>query len=369
MKWFKRLKKRRILGLLLVIFFLFLFLFRSQDYMKEYMVSNVSVQESFDKKLKWYSFHFQLEGKEFFASFPSSYQHKKKLVHHVEVYRKEDTICIVPEGTFSFSPLCIQKEEPISFYLLNDKEILPENYFKEIKREERTFGNIKIYHLNQHKYFLWNYKGFYVIDENGEKEISLFSNDVYNVPLLLPVDKYLVLADYESSYVFRKFYIVNSKNNKVQELSLEQELSFDSYFLGTYQKKAYLVDKKNKLEYEINPKRLLIDKITNNSQGKILVNGVWESSSMIRLANEEKEFTTGAPITYSLEDGTLYQIIHDYKIKISHQRVKDIVFHDASLVYYLVDDQLYYYTPNEGEVLVLSNFEWNFNYKNMIFVF
>ena len=333
------------------------------------MVSQVFVQETFDKKLKWYSFRFQVEDKEFFVSFPSSYQYKKKLVRHIEVYKEDDTICIVPEGAFSYSPLCIQKGEPISFYLLTNKEILPESYFKEIKSEEKTFGNIKIYHLNHRKYFLWNYRGFYVIDEKGEQEISLFSNDVYNVPLLFPVDNYLLLADYESSYIFHKFYVLHTKTNKVKELSLEHEMSFDSYFLGTYQKKAYLVDKKNKMKYEISPKRLLVNKMTNNQQGKILVNGEWESTSMIQLVNAEKKFTMNLPITYSIEENTLYQIINGYKIRISYQNVKDIVASDGVLVYYLVGDQLYYYSPLEGEVLVLANFEWNFNYKNMIFVF
>lgn len=369
MKWWKRLKKRRVVGLCLVLVFLFCFLLRSKEYKTEYMVSGVAVQEHYDKKNKWYSFEFKVEDKEFFVSFASSYKHKRKLVKNIQTYQQKDTICIVPEGILSFYPLCIQEDEPISFHLVKDKDILPETYFKEIKSDAKTYQNLKIYHLNHHKYFIWNYKGFYVIDEKGEKEISLFSNDVYNVPLLFSVDKYLLLPDYESSYEFQKFYVINSKNNKVQELNLKKELPFDSYFLGEDHKKAYLVDKKNKIEYEINPKRLETKKVTSLNQGKILVDGEWESVSMVNLMSNEKKFTTSNPSSYLLEENTLYQVINNQKVRLSNQSVKEIVSSDASIVYYLVGDRLYYYSPEAGEVLVLSNFEWNFNYKNMIFVF
>ncbi len=49
--------------------------------------------------------------------------------------------------------------------------------------------------------------------------------------------------------------------------------------------------------------------------------------------------------------------------------VKEIVYSTEDTVYYLEGDTLYYYNDSDGEVLVISNFEWNFNYKNMIFIF
>ena len=38
-------------------------------------------------------------------------------------------------------------------------------------------------------------------------------------------------------------------------------------------------------------------------------------------------------------------------------------------IYYLKDDELYHYNPIEGEELLLSYFEWNFNLENMIFIY
>ncbi len=291
-------------------------------------------------------------------------------MEEVEVKQKEDTICIFPKGKhFSFFPLCMQGEEYVSYHLIEDEEIIPKDMRMEIENKETTYQQLKLYHLNNRTFFVWNYKGFYVIDSKKQQEITLFSNDVYNIPLTTQVDKYLVIADYNSKFILQKFYVINSQNKSVKELSLEKELSFESYFLGTINKKAYLVDKKNKKEYEIYPKRLLIENVTNNNQGKIFVEDAFEPISMTSLVTAEKTFTYALIVDYKIENNTLYAIHAHHQTKLSNKKVKDIVYKEGDTVYYLVEDKLYYYTPSEGEVLVMSNFEWNFNYKNMIYVF
>lgn len=365
----KKVNTKRIIGVILVGFILLIVSFRSKSYEIVYTRDAVSVVESYSKKDKLYTFLFQIGEKEFFATFKGKYKHAKKFVDKVVVNEKDNTICILPEGAFSFFPICMKNDEYVSFHLIQDDELVPATWHKDIEDEERTFGNLKIYHLNQHKYYVWNYKGFTVIDEKSVREISLFQEDIYNIPLGIQVDKYILLADYSSKYEFNKFYVIHSKNNKVRELVTERNLPFDSYFLGVNGKKAYFVDKKNKLEYEIYPKRLLINKVTNNNQGKILVNGEWESISMTHLVTDEKKFSSSNQVSYVLDRNTLYSVFGKYKTKLSDKNVKEIVFSDATTVYYLVEDKLYYYNSSEGEVLVLSNFEWNFNYKNMIYIF
>ena len=366
---FKKLKKRRVVGVLFLLFILLCFCLRSKSYEITYTRDGVTIIERYSKKEKLYTFLFQVEEKEFFVTFESKYKHSKKLVKKVNVYEKDDVVCIIPEGSLSFFPLCLENGEYVSYHLIEDYDLVPENWYKEFETQKRTFGNIKIYNLNHHKYFIWNYKGFYVISEKGEKEISLFQEDIYNIPLGVQVDKYLLLADYSSKYEFNKFYVINSKNNKVKEIVLEKEIPFDAYFLGVNGKKAYFVDKKNKMEYEIYPKRLVIHKVTNNNQGRILVDGEWQSTSMTSIVTNEKTFTDSNKLSYVLENNVLYSVVDKYKTKLSTKEVKEIVFYNAATVYYLVGDQLYYYNDSDGEVLVLSNFEWNFNYKNMIFVF
>ncbi len=366
----KKIKKKKVILFFLFLIFISYLLFRSKNYEIHYTLDAVSITESFNKKEKMYSYLFKVNDKEFFVTLKNKYVRSKKLIDSIEIKEEENTICIFPHShVFDFYPLCYQDDELISYHLIEKEDFIPSEYYKEINNEEKKYENLNIYSLNNKTYFLWNYTGFYKISDAEIKSISLFNEDVYNIPLAIRVGDTILIADYESKYVFHKFYVVNTKNNKVKELHLENELSFESYFLGATKKNAYLVDKKNKKEYEINPKRMLIHNITNKNKGRILLEDKWESMSMNTLVNTEMRFTHLETVQYKLENDTLYSVVNEYQTKLSNKKVKEIISYDDTTVYYLVDDQLYYYNTVDGEVLVISNFEWNFNYKNMIYIF
>ena len=219
------------------------------------------------------------------------------------------------------------------------------------------------------KYYLWNYTGFYVITKDSTKEIKIFNNDYYNIPLTAMVGNYLVIANYDEKYNFSKFYVIDTIKDKVRELKLEEEISYNSYFLGTYANQLYLMDRKNRVEYEINPKKLKIDSVTKQEQGIILNEDEWETVGMQSLVSNEKKFTHKLLTSYKIENGILYKVQENYKTKISNQNVKEIVLYNENFVYYLVEDNLYAYNDKDGEKLVINNFEWNFNYQNMIYIF
>ena len=54
---------------------------------------------------------------------------------------------------------------------------------------------------------------------------------------------------------------------------------------------------------------------------------------------------------------------------VTNKEVKDIVKQDNEYVYYLVDDKLYVYSDEFGEILLLDYFELTFNYSNLIYIF
>ena len=370
MKLWKRVRKRRVFGLFFILAVFLYSCLHSKNYEVEYDINDVYIKESYLKKKKLYTFLFQVEGQEFVSVFENKYLYDKQLVEEIEVKKKENILCIIPTSKkFSFTPLCKENGNLISYHLIQDRDVIPDNFYKDVAFSEEEYKNLKLYQLNNKKYFLWIYKGFDIIDSKEKQEISLFTNDVYSIPISLQVNDYILLADYSSKYEFSKFYVIDSKTNKIREVNLEEALSFDTYFLGAYEKKAYLVDKKKQKEYEIYPKRLLFSSITNNGKGKILVDGEFTSVSMLSLSNKEQIFTYDDWMTYLLEQETLYQKVFDYKIKVSNKKIKEIVWVDHDTVYYISEDSLYYYNLYEGEVLVMKNFEWNFNYKHMIFVF
>ncbi len=358
-----KLKKKIILFVFFFFVLVFFFLFHSRNYEIEYNRDSVQVEERFMKKEKVYEFIFHYNEKDFIQRIPNSYISSKKLVKSIEIKEVEEAICLIPSSKkLNMTPVCLKDNEQLSPHLVlkeEETEIHPQD----------TYENITIYNLNQKSYLLWNYKGFYKIDSKKKENISLFENDTYSLSLVEQVGNYLILADYDQKYEFQKFYVLNSKNGKIKELSLKEALPFDSYFLGVFKNKAYLIDKKNKQEYKINPKKLEIEKISKKNIGKLYTNNAWESLSMDILASNEKKFTYDKWISYQVENNTLYAIINTYKVKLSNQKVKEIVYFEEDTVYYLVEDKLYCYNPEDGEIVLLSNFEWNFNYKNMVFIF
>ncbi len=363
-------KKYKIIFFLLFLFFFCFIVFHAHNYQVTYIKNGISITEEYHKKQKRYSFTFTVDGEDFFTSLEGKYSVFKKIVKDIEIKQTEDTICILPKSDkVAFYPLCKKNQEGISFYLINQEPFLSMWEKQELSSNEQTYNTTTFYNLNHHKFCIWNYKGFDCISEEEQKTISLFSNDVYNIPLSIQIDQYIVMADYNEKYEFNQFYVMNTKKNQIKKLSLEKIASFDAYFLGQYKHKVYFMDKKNKKEIELVPKKLTTKEISTSTKGSILQNGKWETSTLISLANKNQTFTYDTTTHYELENETLYKVQGQYKTKITEQSVKEIIKQEEDVVYYLVKDQLYSYDEFNGEVLLLKNNEWNFNYQNMIYIF
>lgn len=358
-----------IISLLIILFIFYIFL-HSKNYEIMYNINSVEITENYDKTNKIYKFLFKVNEKEYIVQLENKYLRKKKLINKVEIKEYDNTTCIIPESKkLKLYPLCYQNDEQLSYHLIEKKDLLPSEYYKNISSEKSKYNNVKINYLNNKKYYIWNYKGFYVIDGKKNQTINIFDDDIYNIPLSYKINNNILLADYNSKYNFNKFYLIQTKNNKIKEINTDKELSFEAYILGSYKNKVYFMDKKNKKEYEINTKKLSINNMTKSNKGKTLEKDEWKEISINKLSTEEYLFTSFKPYDYQIVNNKLYLIIDNHKIKISNNDVKEIVQIDGETVYYIVNDKLYYYNYIDGEVLIMSYFEWNFNYKNMIYIF
>ena len=101
-----------------------------------------------------------------------------------------------------------------------------------------------------------------------------------------------------------------------------------------------------------------------------MIENEWQKLELSDL-NKEIKFKKDTVYNYEVINNKLYisYLGGNNKIQISKLKVKDIVYIDNDVVYYLVDDKLYMYDKLYGEVLLLNYFEWNFNYKNMIYIY
>ena len=123
-------------------------------------------------------------------------------------------------------------------------------------------------------------------------EIKLFDKDIYDIPLATKINEYILIPDYEQEYSFNRIYIINTENNKVDKWKLKYEISFDSYLLGINDKSVFILDKKNKREYELVPhKKKMRIVATKNRQAVMYNNGEIVKESMKSLLNNPHQFT------------------------------------------------------------------------------
>lgn len=360
-----------LLSLLLILFYA---IFHVRNYEKTYEQNGFQIKESYHKKEKSYTFEITKEEKAWSFVVEHKYQTKKKLINEINLVENDSASCIIPKsGKLTIYPQCLKENELIDFHLVEEslKEQIGLEYFKTEETKKESFEKIDIKSLDDNTYYIWNYKGFYKINKEDKKTISLFEKDIYNIVNVAQVKNYLLIPDYDASYYFNKFYIINMKNGKTNTWDIKDSIYFDGYYLGSHKNSLFYVDKKTKIEWEIVPKKKKMRKVgTEEKDGKILKNGEWEKISLNKLVNNTISFEEAKKYHYEIAEG-LYRIynVSNVKVKISNKEVKEIITEKDGKVYYIAGDSLYYYSIETGEVEIMSYFEWNFNYKNMIFIY
>lgn len=360
----KQIKLMLFVSVLILFFGIFIyFSFKSYNYKKSYTINKYTITESFDKDEKIYTFIIKSDTEEYAYQINNKYLRKRELINNIEVSAKKDEMCILPVSEkLDFYPLCSNQTEVYS-YNLSNRDL---NYkYEKTEKLKETYNKVDMNYLNENSYLLYNYKGFYLINDTKTKEIKLFDKDVYSLDLVYQFEKYLLVPDYNQSYYFDTFYLINLLNGKVEEINFEQEISFDSTFLGEFKNNVYILDKKEQKEYKINIKKKKIEE----TEFLILKAGKLEETTYKKIVNNHMLFDNKVESTYQIIDSVLYQVINDIKIKISNKEVTKIIKETNDTIYYLSDENLYMYNNNYGEVLLLSNFEWNFNNTNMIFFY
>jgi len=350
--------------LFIVVGMFFVVRFKSYDYEVNYNVNEFKVIESYSTESSEYKFIIKNSNKEFPYKFKNDYITTKELIESIKIYNNEDETCILPiSNKISFYPICY-KDNSLTYYNLSNTNV--DNFkYQQIKNNIFDTDNIKVNNTNNNNYLLYNYTGFYYIANDKIKNIKLFEKDVYNIDLIYQLNEYLLIPNYNDNYYFTKLFVVNIKNGKVKEIKLEKEIAFDSIFLGDYKNKIYLLDKKEEKEYRINMNKLEVEEI----EYTILKNNKLERVSFKEIANNNLLFDNKDEINYEIIDNKLYYIIDNYNILVTDKIVNKIIKQEGNTIYYLSQENLYMYNNTYGEVLLISNFEWNFNNTNMIYFY
>lgn len=352
---------------LIIIFILFvIFILIPKNYTKEYKVNNIIVKETYNKKDKYYYFTLTYKDITLDLLFESKYKQNRNFIKKIKVVKEDNNFCLIPSGeTFNFYPVCYDNNTETSYNAVNTtlKNKLSSKYFAK-NNLISTYQDINIYN-NDYSYFIWNYDGFYYLNSKENQKIDIFNKEQYTINLIGYTKDYLVVADYDSNYTFNNFYTINLSNGHLKKYKLNRDIYFDSYYPGYIKNKLYIVDSKENAMYEFNARNGKLEKVST----RIYKDNKWEDISIKTLIANKEKFTFKTNYNYTLEDNTLYLKYPNSKNKILIQNnITNIIRIMNKDIYYLKDDELYHYNPIEGEELLLSYFEWNFNYNNIIYI-
>ncbi|MDD4705985.1 MAG: hypothetical protein PHS24_02060 [Bacilli bacterium] len=357
-------KKLYILITIIIISFLyFLFiLYTPKNYTINYKIKKYYINESYVNEKELYKIIINYNNKIFPFLIDIDYNNNRKIVKDVYDKETKNNICLFININNKKYQTCYKKAVLIDYRLLSTKN----NNNKIIDK----YHSVKIYNYNSLKYYIWNYKGFYYFSKDKKQIIKILNKDEYDNLLSYQFENYLIIPNYDEEYYFSELLIINNENLEINILNLNNEISYSSVFLGTFKNNIYLLDKKNILEYKINIRHNLVKIIGSKEKvGIIYINDKDKQIELKKIIKDNLKFTKNARYDYKIIKNKLYLIIDNYAILVSNNDVKEIVKIFDDKIYYLSDNTLYEYSPNKGETKLLENKEWNFNYKNKIFIF
>lgn len=350
-----------------ILFITFLAIYLSpREYSLEYEKDNVIITEYYSKIEDYYKLSFNYKNRVYESIVFDKYSTNRKLIDNIKIVEVGEIVCLIPKSEeLKTYPLCKNSDENVNYHLVDElKEKVDEELYKNLVSKEFEYNNVKVNTLNDKTYLIWNYSGLDIISKSRKETINFFETDVYDTSLAYLLNDFFIIPDYENDYRFNKMYLYNLKRDMLRGWELNDYLYFDSYILGHKNKSLYIFDKKNKKEYELVPHKEKMRVVSP----KIIVNGEWENISTQKLINEVT-FSEKTLIKYEIINNNLYKVLDDYKELISSKNVKYIVASNEKEVYYLVDDSLYLFSMDYGEVKLMSYFEWEFNFENKIFVY
>lgn len=338
----------------------------------------------------------------------------KEVIKEVKYFKKNNIECILPifnKNKILFDVTCKidddyiyyhnmkEKNEDIDKFLetlknIYDKDMFADNSSETIESELFTIHKDNI--VTNHYLSFTNYKGISTINHQNSQTISnidIFNNDKYSREISGFTEKYYITADYNQNYEFNNFYIVNQKNNSSKNLKDNYKISFDSYVQGIIDDEVYIFDVDNKIQYEIDIKKMNITETGNMDRGiKYYENGKWSKVEANKAIENQLLFKT-TDYRKELSDGTIMDTIggektgyiytyvkkdNNYSLYLSNintPQIKNYLFEIDNIdeIIY-IDDYIYfkngnnisYYNEKAGLRNVITSEELLFN-KNLLY--
>ncbi|MGI6324682.1 MAG: hypothetical protein ACOXZS_01905 [Bacilli bacterium] len=359
----------------------------------------------------------QPEGPIFIFKLLGNFNYYQRLITDIKYFENNNLKCIYPvlkTKDYNYDVLCSRNDELVHYSTIKGVYPKLDEFVNKLHSDykyshpgwdtttdkAKDIDNITVYQNNiakNHIVVLWNYTGTKTISYDKIFTASLLLRDNYENKLGVLVGKYYVIPNYDKTYSFNRLITLDVTVNAKKEITLLKEISTDSYFQGVVNNKAYLFDKSNKIQYEIDPVDKTCIQIGDADKGIKYYNGKWTTISVYE-AMDNKLFTLeyDIPEVYKQykymrldnvlgdKDGYYYLYIKsNNKIKVykaDKQKLEQLIYlfevKDISNIryvddylYFIVDDTIYVYHETLGLRPVVKSFELLFNKNNMYDVY
>lgn len=358
-------KKLNILIIFLLSLFIIylLILLIPRKYQLSYEVKNFQINESYKDNNMYYLIKKDDISLEYI--YRSKYSSSRKNINNIDEYSSNDNYCLYMN--ISHYPICLNNNEYIDYRLVDN-----DSYKKYTTQasyiNKKVNDNITINTTNNNKIAIWNYDGIMYFNGDSSKEIKIFDGSYYEVNLNYLANEFLFIPNYDAKYNFSEVYVFNMKTNKIDKWILDYEISFDSIILGHNKNNIFLLDKKNKTEYKLELKKRKIELLT---EPVVYQDGLAINTTINKLINNIDIFAYQHNYSFEVINNKIYYQYNksNNKTLLSNKVNPVIISYTDDYCIYLIEDSLYEYNLNNGEVLLITNYEWKFNFINQIYVY
>lgn len=282
-----------MVGLFLLYFLLkgIFFLFRGNTVYRYEIMNNgnaITVEEKRHTKTKktreYYDFDIYIDKTDYqFRVWKKDLEGHQQFIQDVKTIETNKYNCYLPifqDEKILTDMICKDNRTKILYpyhkIRLNDTKLdakVDKKYFKQLKKfMPQTDGSKEEAQMEIEntlpsaikKLGISTYRGLSIVDMNGQVEqITLFSSDHYDQPLHVFIQGYYLVADYDESYDFQQWYLVNINTGKVDHIKMPVTISFDSYIQGVVGDRVYIMDRSNRVQYYFDMRDQLVHKCDN----------------------------------------------------------------------------------------------------------
>lgn len=355
------------------------------NYELNYKDQNYKIHEIY--KDNRYNFEINIDNNYFVLDTQNLYHKKKKVIDKIYYYDTEDIKCIYTplENT---NIICLENSKLKSYYE-SSKHI--KSFVKDLKQlgytnpswdikdsKIKKIDQVEVYqdNISDNTYiYLYKYNGFFKITNKYLSKINTFKNDTYLNTLGVQIDKYYVIPNYDDKHDFKEIYVYNMKNDKKKTIKLKNKISTDSYINGVVDKKIYLTDKDNLIQYKIDPKKRKVEEVGNtNDGGLVYQNNEFKSINMYEFRKTQIKYEQNYTDIisdyqyinkvnnnyYYLNNNTFYKYNSTFGVTqvLFKSEAENIVMNNED-IYFIKDNKLYLYDGYLKEILKYDELSFN----------